>query len=85
MKDALDFIEQNTIKLYRNDWLPNERTYRTYKSALIGSIYHGDIGWFENTILYKGMTPKDFLKLQGTKEWFELPLFRPDFSRYKEL
>jgi hypothetical protein len=52
---------------------------------LIGSIYHGDIGWFENTILYKGMTPKDFLKLQGTKEWFELPLFRPDFSRYKEL
>jgi hypothetical protein len=52
----------------------------------LGSLYYHDIGWFKNTVLYKGLTPKDFKdKHQGTKEWFELPLFRPDFSRYKEL
>jgi hypothetical protein len=78
--EALEYIQEHTIKVY-----PNEKVYDTYKACLIGSIYYAEMGWYKDTILYKGMTPKDFSKLQGTKEWFELPLFRPDFSRYKEL
>jgi hypothetical protein len=39
-----------------------------------------------DTILYKGMTPKDFHdKYSGTKEFKELPLFNPMIIKVRQL
>jgi hypothetical protein len=79
--NALEYIEKHTVKVY-----PNERCYDTYKACLLGSIYYNQIGWFNDTILYKGMTPKDFHdKYSGTKEFKELPLFNPMIIKVRQL
>ena len=75
---ALEYIQDQEIKFYDNKGnLPNERTYRSYKGAILGSLFYGDLGWYKNTVLYKGMTPNDFYEYRHTKEWFELPLLNP--------
>jgi hypothetical protein len=70
------YLEKHIMGRYRN----NETVYNSVESAIMGSMFFSNIGWYKGTmtVFYKGMNPHDFMKLKGgTPEWFEIPLFSP--------